>query len=199
MLLIGMCTSLTKKPTKPMIRKPIIVADAMRANSFLSGFVHFFTRWIESCVVCDVSVSRRRRRRGGGVCVARCASRRGGADGARAFGRRGDDGARGRPARRRPGRVPGAGRRRSGRRRVCVMCPGNARFRRSATCLDELLEGLDDYRVDVRHGRVAAGSLRSLSLLRVSGNCTASSVTASKGQRFDLQLFWLANAALGTE
>ena len=29
--MIGMCTSLTKKPTKPMIRKPIIVADAMRA------------------------------------------------------------------------------------------------------------------------------------------------------------------------
>ena len=44
MLLIGMCTSLTKKPTKPMIKKPIIVADAMRANSFLSGFVHFFTK-----------------------------------------------------------------------------------------------------------------------------------------------------------
>ena len=68
MLLIGMCTSLTKKPTKPMIKKPIIVADAIRANSFLSGFVHFFTRWIESCVD-DVSASRRRRR-GGGVCVA---------------------------------------------------------------------------------------------------------------------------------
>ena len=31
MLLIGMCTSLTKKPTKPMIKNPIIVADAMRA------------------------------------------------------------------------------------------------------------------------------------------------------------------------
>ena len=72
MLLIGMCTSLTKKPTKPMIRNPIIVADAMRANSFRSGFVHFFTRWIESCV-CDVSVSRRRR--GGGVCVANGVSR----------------------------------------------------------------------------------------------------------------------------
>ena len=67
-MLIGMCTSLTKKPTKPMIRKPIIVADAMRANSFLSGFVHFFTRWIESCA-CDGSVSRRRRN-SGGVCVA---------------------------------------------------------------------------------------------------------------------------------
>ena len=50
MLLIGMCTSLTKKPTKPMIKNPIIVADAIRANSFLSGLVHFFTRWIESCV-----------------------------------------------------------------------------------------------------------------------------------------------------
>ena len=68
MLLIGMCTSLTKKPTKPMIKNPIIVADAIRANSFLSGLVHFFTRWIESCVW-DVSVSRRRR--GDGVCVLR--------------------------------------------------------------------------------------------------------------------------------
>ena len=44
MLLIGMCTSLTKKPTKPMIRKPIIVADAIRANSLRSGFVHFLTK-----------------------------------------------------------------------------------------------------------------------------------------------------------
>ena len=66
-MLIGMCTSLTKKPTKPMIKKPIIVADAMRANSFLSGFVHFFTKCMESCVG-DKCVSRRRR--GGGVCVA---------------------------------------------------------------------------------------------------------------------------------
>ena len=77
MLLIGMCTSLTKKPTKPMIRKPIIVADAIRANSFLSGLVHFFTRWIESCVW-DVSVARRRRGDGDGAaaaCVLRDASR----------------------------------------------------------------------------------------------------------------------------
>ena len=70
MLLIGMCTSLTKKPTKPMIRKPIIVADAIRANSFLSGFVHFFTRWIESCVgdggCVRVAATARRRR----VCCA---------------------------------------------------------------------------------------------------------------------------------
>ena len=44
MLLIGMCTSLTKKPTKRVIKKPIIVADAIRADSFLSGFVHFFTK-----------------------------------------------------------------------------------------------------------------------------------------------------------
>ena len=72
MLLIGMCTSLTKKPTKPMIRKPIIVADAIRANSFLSGLVHFFTRWIESCA-CDVSVSRRRR--GDGAAAASCVLR----------------------------------------------------------------------------------------------------------------------------
>ena len=93
MLLIGMCTSLTKKPTKPMIKNPIIVADAIRANSFLSGLVHFFTRWIESCV-CDVSVMclcrgdgaaaacvlrssvvAERARRGGRVCVAATARR----------------------------------------------------------------------------------------------------------------------------
>ena len=79
MLLIGMCTSLTKKPTKPMIRKPIIVADAIRANSFLSGLVHFFTRWIESCV-CDASVSRRRRGDGAAAaCVLRDAPRDGAA------------------------------------------------------------------------------------------------------------------------
>ena len=96
MLLIGMCTSLTKKPTKPMIRKPIIVADAMRANSFRSGLVHFLTRCIESCV-CD-------------KCVLRDASRDGATQRAR---------------------------------------PGNARFRRSATYLYELLEGLYYYRVDV--------------------------------------------------
>ena len=78
MLLIGMCTSLTKKPTKPMIRKPIIVADAMRANSFRSGFVHFFTRWIESCV-CDVSVMCLCRGDGAAAaCVWRDASRDGG-------------------------------------------------------------------------------------------------------------------------
>ena len=43
-------------------------------------------------------------------------------------------------------------------------CPGNARFRRSATCLDELLEGLDYYGVDVGHRRCGIWSLRSLSL-----------------------------------
>ena len=105
MLLIGMCTSLTKKPTKPMIRKPIIVADAIRANSLRSGLVHFFTRWIESCV-CD-------------KCVLRDASRDGGS-----------------------GRVP-------------EMLVFDA-----ARSLDELLEGLDYYRVDVRHGRCAIWSLR---------------------------------------
>ena len=67
MLLIGMCTSLTKKPTKPMIKNPIIVADAIRANSFLSGLVHFFTRWIESCVR---GLCRGGGGGGGGVCVA---------------------------------------------------------------------------------------------------------------------------------
>ena len=41
----------------PMMRKPIIVADAIRANSLRSGLVHFFTRWIESCV-CDKCVLR---------------------------------------------------------------------------------------------------------------------------------------------
>ena len=35
-----------------MIRKPIIVADAMRANSFLSGLVHFFTKCMLSFTNC---------------------------------------------------------------------------------------------------------------------------------------------------
>ena len=46
----GVVVSFLTQRDAPMIRKPIIVADAIRANSFLSGFVHFFTRWIESCV-----------------------------------------------------------------------------------------------------------------------------------------------------
>jgi hypothetical protein len=33
MLLMGMCTSFTKKPMKPIMRKPTDVAPAMRANS----------------------------------------------------------------------------------------------------------------------------------------------------------------------
>ena len=36
----------------PMIRKPIIVADAIRANSFLSGLVHFFTKCMLSFTNC---------------------------------------------------------------------------------------------------------------------------------------------------
>ena len=35
-----------------MIRKPIIVADAIRANSFLSGLVHFFTKCMLSFTNC---------------------------------------------------------------------------------------------------------------------------------------------------
>uniref|UniRef100_A0AAV1UIM4 Uncharacterized protein n=1 Tax=Peronospora matthiolae TaxID=2874970 RepID=A0AAV1UIM4_9STRA len=33
MLLMGMCTSLTKNPMKPINKKPTDVAPAMRANS----------------------------------------------------------------------------------------------------------------------------------------------------------------------
>lgn len=50
MLLIGMWISLTKKPMKPMIAKPMAVAIAIFWNSFLSGLVHRFTRRIESLV-----------------------------------------------------------------------------------------------------------------------------------------------------
>ena len=46
MLLIGMWINLTKKPMKPIMRNPTPVAVKMRWNSFLSGLVHFFTRWI---------------------------------------------------------------------------------------------------------------------------------------------------------
>ena len=35
-----------------MIRKPIIVADAIRANSFLSGLVHFLTKCMLSFTNC---------------------------------------------------------------------------------------------------------------------------------------------------
>ena len=35
-----------------MMRKPTPVADAIRTNSFLSGFVHFLTRWTESLTNC---------------------------------------------------------------------------------------------------------------------------------------------------
>ena len=83
-----------------MIRKPIIVADAI-ARVGLSCLVHFFTRCVESarvmcrcrggrgdgaaaaaCVLRSSVVAERARRGGrvrgdgGGVCVARCASRR---------------------------------------------------------------------------------------------------------------------------
>jgi hypothetical protein len=52
MLLIGMWTSLTKKPMNPMMRKPTPVALAMRVNSLRSGLVHFLTKWIESLANC---------------------------------------------------------------------------------------------------------------------------------------------------
>lgn len=38
-LLMGMCTSLTKNPTKPMIRKPIPVALATRKNSIIHMYL----------------------------------------------------------------------------------------------------------------------------------------------------------------
>jgi len=49
---MGMCTSFTKNPMKPIIRKPIPVALAIAVNSFLSGFVHFLQRCIESLANC---------------------------------------------------------------------------------------------------------------------------------------------------
>merc|ERR1712014_192510 len=50
MLLIGMWMSLTKKPMKPMIAKPIAVATAILLNSCLSGLVQRLRRRIESLV-----------------------------------------------------------------------------------------------------------------------------------------------------
>lgn len=47
-LLIGMWMSLTKNPMKPMIQKPMAVAIAIFWNSRRSGFVHRFTKRIES-------------------------------------------------------------------------------------------------------------------------------------------------------
>lgn len=47
-LLIGMWISLTKKPIKPIIQKPMAVAIAIFWNSRRSGFVHRFTKRSES-------------------------------------------------------------------------------------------------------------------------------------------------------
>jgi len=44
MLLIGMNTSLTKNPTKPMITNPVAVRAAIFQNSSALGLVHFLTR-----------------------------------------------------------------------------------------------------------------------------------------------------------
>ena len=52
MLLMGMWMSLTKKPMKPMMPKPIAVAMAILENSFLSGLVHLLTSLIESLANC---------------------------------------------------------------------------------------------------------------------------------------------------
>lgn len=48
MLLIGIWMSLTKKPMKPIIQKPMAVAIAIFWNSRRSGFVHRFTKRMES-------------------------------------------------------------------------------------------------------------------------------------------------------
>lgn len=48
MLLIGIWMSLTKKPMKPIIQKPMAVAIAIFWNSRRSGFVHLFTKRMES-------------------------------------------------------------------------------------------------------------------------------------------------------
>lgn len=47
-LLIGIWMSFTKKPIKPIIQKPMAVAIAIFWNSRRSGFVHRFTKRIES-------------------------------------------------------------------------------------------------------------------------------------------------------
>lgn len=52
MLLIGMWISLTKKPIKPIMAKPIAVAKAIFLNSLRSGLVHFLTRRYESLKNC---------------------------------------------------------------------------------------------------------------------------------------------------
>merc|ERR1719285_289589 len=51
-LLMGMWMSLTKKPMKPMMPKPMAVAMAILENSFLSGLVHLLTSLIESLANC---------------------------------------------------------------------------------------------------------------------------------------------------
>jgi len=48
MLLIGICMSLTKKPMKPMMAKPMAVATAILENSFRSGLVHLLMSLTES-------------------------------------------------------------------------------------------------------------------------------------------------------
>lgn len=48
MLLMGMWMSLTKKPMKPIIQKPIAVAIAIFWNSLRSGLVQRFTKRMES-------------------------------------------------------------------------------------------------------------------------------------------------------
>merc|ERR1719436_1159986 len=47
-LLIGMNTSLTVYPMKPMMEKPMAHATAIFLNSFASGFVHLWTSRRES-------------------------------------------------------------------------------------------------------------------------------------------------------
>lgn len=47
-LLIGIWISLTKKPMKPIMQKPIAVAIAIFWNSRRSGFVHRFINRMES-------------------------------------------------------------------------------------------------------------------------------------------------------
>lgn len=48
MLLMGMWISLTKKPMKPIMQKPIAVAIAIFWNSLRSGLVQRFTKRMES-------------------------------------------------------------------------------------------------------------------------------------------------------
>ena len=52
-LLIGICTIFTKKPTKPIIKNPIPVARAILANSKIQIIK---TKSFKNIVICDIDM-----------------------------------------------------------------------------------------------------------------------------------------------